>query len=75
MAFYALPPERRAWLVQTGARYVWNTPAVVTARQQLYANLMHVMPDPHAYVVERIARAIDKYINAFHLFDSLTLLG
>jgi len=75
MAFHELPAERRAWLVQTGARYVWNTPAVVTARQQLYANLMHVMPDPHAYVVERIARAIDKYIHAFHLFDSLTLLG
>jgi hypothetical protein len=33
-----------------------------------------VMPDPHVYVLERIERAIDKYINAFNLFDSLTLL-
>lgn len=75
LAFSELSPQRRHWLMLTGARYVWATPTVIAARQQLYANLAHVMPDPHAYVVERIARAIDKYINAFHLFDSLTLLG
>lgn len=75
LAFSKLSPQRRHWLVLTGARYVWATPAVIAARQHLYANLARVMPDPHAYVVERIARAIDKYINAFHLFDSLTLLG
>jgi len=73
-AFFQLSPERRAWLAQTGARYIWTQPAVVDARRRLYENLSAAMPDPHAYVLERIERAIDKYINAFNLFDSLTLL-
>jgi hypothetical protein len=71
--FSELPPRRREWLVQTGARYIWTAPPVLTARDQLYANLSRVLPDPHDYVVERIARAVDKYITAFHLFDSLSL--
>ncbi len=71
--FGDLPSERRAWLAQTGARYIWTNPAVMEARQRLYANLASVMRDPHAYVVDRIARAIDKYITAFGLFDSMTL--
>ncbi|HKZ85205.1 MAG TPA: class II D-tagatose-bisphosphate aldolase, non-catalytic subunit [Anaerolineae bacterium] len=72
--FDALSGERRSWLAQTGARYVWTHPDVVEARRRLYSNLEVVMPDPHAQVVERIARAIDKYVLAFNLFDSLTLL-
>jgi hypothetical protein len=32
------------------------------------------MPDPHAYVVDRVARAIDKYVTAFGLFDAVTRL-
>jgi D-tagatose-1,6-bisphosphate aldolase subunit GatZ/KbaZ len=71
--FSELPPRRREWLVQTGARYIWTAPPVLTARDQLYATLSRVLPDPHDYVVERIARAVDKYITAFHLFDSLSL--
>jgi len=73
-AFSQLSPERRSWLAQTGARYIWTQPAVVDARRKLYENLSAAMPDPHVYVLERIERAIDKYINAFNLFDSLTLL-
>jgi D-tagatose-1,6-bisphosphate aldolase subunit GatZ/KbaZ len=72
-SFAELTAERRLWLVQTGARYVWTVPAVVTARRTLYSNLQAVMPDPNQYVVERIANSIDRYINAFNLFDSLTL--
>jgi hypothetical protein len=68
-----LSPERRSWLTQTGARYVWAAPGVVEARRRLYANLATVMIDPHLCVVERVARAIDKYVNAFGLFDSLAL--
>jgi tagatose-1,6-bisphosphate aldolase non-catalytic subunit AgaZ/GatZ len=73
--FSKLSPERRAWLAQTGARYIWTQPGVVEARRKLYENLSTTMPDPHTYVLERIERAIDKYINAFNLFDSLTLLA
>jgi tagatose-1,6-bisphosphate aldolase non-catalytic subunit AgaZ/GatZ len=73
--FSALTPERRAWLVQTGARYVWREPQVEAARRLLYANLSPILPDPNDYVVERIARALDRYINAFQLFDANRLLS
>jgi len=72
-AFDQLAPERRAWLVQTGSRYVWAAPSVVSARHTLYGNLAAVIPDPHQVVVDRIAWAIERYVVAFHLFDSLTL--
>ena len=69
-----LSPERRSWLTQTGARYVWTAPSVVAARQSLYTNLAPIIPDPHQKVVERIAGCMEKYVVAFHLFDSLSLL-
>lgn len=74
LSFADLSPARRSWLLQTGARYVWTDPRVLEARRSLYDNLSAVMPDPHAFVVRRIARAMERYITHFHLFDSLTLL-
>jgi tagatose-1,6-bisphosphate aldolase non-catalytic subunit AgaZ/GatZ len=68
-----LSPERRSWLTQTGARYIWTAPEVVAARQALYDNLSASLPDPHNIVVERIAHSMEKYVVAFHLFDSLSL--
>ena len=73
--FKDLSPERRVWLAQTGARYIWTNPAVQAARQRLYTNLKMVMPDPHGYVVDRIAASIDRYINAFNLFASIDLFN
>lgn len=72
-AFADLSAGRRAWLVQTGSRYIWTQPAVVAARQTLYRNLSAILPDPHAVVVERIAEVMEKYVVAFHLFASLEL--
>jgi D-tagatose-1,6-bisphosphate aldolase subunit GatZ/KbaZ len=69
----ALPADRRLWLVQTSARYVWAEPEVVAARQSLYAHLSVVTADPHAYVVDQVARAIEEYVSAFNLYDSMTL--
>ena len=71
--FKDLKRDRRDWLVQTGARYIWSLPAVVEARQRLYENLSLIMPEPHNYVVDRIVQSIDKYVRAFNLFDSLTI--
>lgn len=75
LAFEEISAERRAWLVQTSARYVWADEAVLAAREQLYTNLRLVMPDPNAYVVERIAHSMDRYVNAFHLHDANHLLS
>jgi D-tagatose-1,6-bisphosphate aldolase subunit GatZ/KbaZ len=72
--FHSLTEERRAWLTQTGARYVWTAPPVLAARRTLYHNTSLVVPDPHRYVVERIADAIGHYVEAFNLIDSLSLL-
>ena len=71
--FDQVRPERGQWLVQTGSRYVWAEPSVVSARRALYSNLTTVIADPHQVVVDSIALAIDRYVVAFHLFDALML--
>lgn len=76
--FGELTVPRREWLVATGARYVWTRPQVLAARQRLYDNLRDSapdeLPDPHAFVVERIAQSIQMYVEAFNLGGSLSLL-
>ena len=74
-AFGALAPERQEWLVQTGSRYIWTMPAVVSARRQLYQNLLPVMPDPHAIVVDAIGRAIEKYLRKFNLSGGICFMA
>lgn len=74
LPFAELDSARRTWLVQTSARYIWTDDAVQAARQQLYANLAPILLDPHQYVVQRIALAIDAYVNAFGLFNANALL-
>ena len=74
-AFAELDSARRNWLVQTCARYIWTDAQVQATRQQLYANLAPILPDPHQYVVQRIALAIDAYVNAFGLFNANALLA
>ncbi len=66
--------ERREWLIATGARYIWTTPQVLAARWRLYDNLRDTL-DPHGFVVERIAQNIQRYVDAFNLRDSFSLLG
>ncbi|MFN2199777.1 MAG: class II D-tagatose-bisphosphate aldolase non-catalytic subunit [Caldilineaceae bacterium] len=75
LPFQNLSEERRLWLVRTGARYIWTERNVLAARERLYENLGEVLPDPNAYVVERIVESIDHYVNSFNLFDSDHLLG
>jgi len=72
--FDELAPSRQTWLVETGARYVWTDPRVLAARQRLYDGVRPAYPEPHAFVVERIARTIQDYVDAFNLKDSLSLL-
>ncbi len=75
--FDQLAPARQEWLIATGARYVWTNSQVLAARQQLYDNLSLELPElpaPNAFVVDRIAQSIQKYVDAFNLKDSLPLL-
>lgn len=73
--FHALSPERKMWLLKTGARYCWTDPQVIEGRQILFQNLSHSIPDPNEYVVNRICKSIDKYILHFNLMDSQSILS
>ena len=66
--FDALDPERQAWLLRTGSRYVWADPAVRSARSALYQNVS-AYRDPDAFVHWRIKTAILEYTHAFNLVD------
>jgi tagatose-1,6-bisphosphate aldolase non-catalytic subunit AgaZ/GatZ len=72
LPFGDLTSERRKWLVETGARYVWAEATVLEARRRLYSNVRSSVADPHQTVVERIVRAIERYLEAFQLEDSLS---
>jgi D-tagatose-1,6-bisphosphate aldolase subunit GatZ/KbaZ len=74
LPFDELSPARQEWLVATGARYVWTHPSVVAARHQLYRNLEPKLVNPNGFVVDRISQRIQKYVDAFNLRDSLSLL-
>jgi len=73
--FDQLAPARQEWLVATGARYIWTDPRVVAARQRLYDHLRPALPDPHGFVVERIAQNAQVYVDAFNLKDSWEILA
>jgi tagatose-1,6-bisphosphate aldolase non-catalytic subunit AgaZ/GatZ len=73
--FGQLDSARREWLVATGARYVWTNPEVVQARQRLYEHVRGTYPDPHSWIVEQIARSVERYVDAFNLRDSMSLLS
>jgi tagatose-1,6-bisphosphate aldolase non-catalytic subunit AgaZ/GatZ len=71
--FYQLHPDRREWLVQTGARYIWTDPQVLEARKVLYQNVSSLVADPGEFVIDRIASSIRKYIKVFNLTNSLAV--
>ena len=75
LGFDDLMPARQEWLVATGARYVWTVPRVLAARQRLYDCLLPQLATPNAFVVDRIARRIQKYVDAFNLKNSLPHFG
>jgi len=68
-ALQELSPERRAWLVKTGCRYIWAHLRVLASRGLLYRNLAQNGYEPEEMVLLRIERAMDKYFRAFHLLD------
>ncbi|MCF0174872.1 MAG: class II D-tagatose-bisphosphate aldolase, non-catalytic subunit [Bacteroidales bacterium] len=67
LAFEALLPERREWIVQTCCRYIWQKPEALAARSLLYANLERLGIDAEDIVISRIERDMDKYFVAFNI--------
>jgi len=65
--FPHLAPERRAWLVRTGCRYIWTQPDVLRARARLGTNLGEARVDAEGHVRRRIGEVVRRYIRAFGL--------
>ncbi len=72
LGFDELALARQEWLVATGARYVWTVPRVLAARQRLYDGLRSELADPNGFVVDWIARGMQRYVGAFGLKGSLS---
>ena len=72
--FESITPDRQRWLIQTGARYIWQKPEAVAARRMLYDNLVLNGIDAEGIVLSTIERAIDKYYVAFNLVNLNALL-
>ena len=71
LPFDQLSPERQAWLVRTGCRYIWAEPSVLDARTKLYANLSAAGEESEEVVLRAIAQVIHKYFRAFRLTGTL----
>ena len=71
--FEELAPSRRKWLVATGARYVWTSPGVVDGRRRLHDHVRSEQLEPHEFVVGRIGKSIQKYVDAFNLSWTLSI--
>ncbi len=72
--FYSLPNHRQEWLIKTGCRYIWEDPAVASARKQLYKNLSDNGIEASTIVESSIESAMDKYFYKFNLVGLNTLL-
>lgn len=72
--FGTITPDRQSWLIRTGARYIWQKPEAVAARQTLYSNLALNGIDAEGIVLSTIERAIDKYYVAYNLVNLNALL-
>jgi tagatose-1,6-bisphosphate aldolase non-catalytic subunit AgaZ/GatZ len=71
LPFDQLSPERQAWLVRTGCRYIWAKPTVAEARQRLYSNLSGAGEPGEEVVLRAIADVMRKYYRAFRLEGTL----
>jgi D-tagatose-1,6-bisphosphate aldolase subunit GatZ/KbaZ len=73
--FNQLPDQRRVWLLQTGSRYIWRNEKVISSRKILYQNLSNYSLNAHDFVVDKIARTVEKYLQAFNLVGSSDIFG
>jgi D-tagatose-1,6-bisphosphate aldolase subunit GatZ/KbaZ len=67
VSFDKLTQDRKKWLVQTGARYVWTNPNVENAREDLKRNLHKNNIDSEKIIQQDISEIIYKYYKAFNL--------
>ncbi len=72
--FYSIPYHRQEWLIKTGCRYIWEDPAIVSVRKQLYDNLSHNGIEASTIVELSIESAMDKYFYKFNLVGLNSLL-
>ncbi len=67
--FYANSYSRQVWLVKTSARYIWENPDVLVARNKLFRNIENQGIDAEEVLVSHIEKAMDRYFHKFNLVD------
>ncbi len=67
--FYANSYSRQVWLVKTCARYIWENPDVLVARNKLFRNIENQGIDAEEVLVSHIEKAMDRYFHKFNLVD------
>lgn len=72
--FEKIQTERKAWLVSTGCRYIWQNAEVLASRAQLYDNFAGNGILAEEIVLSKIEQAMDNYFNAFNLKNLNDLL-
>ncbi len=67
--FYANSQERQVWLIKTCARYIWENPDVLVARNKMFSNITNQGIDAEEVLVSHIEKAMDRYFHKFNLID------
>lgn len=72
--FYANSLPRQEWIVKTCARYIWENPEVLAARNKMFKNIENHGIDAEEVLISHIEKAMDRYFHKFNLVDLNNLL-
>lgn len=72
--FYSNSLPRQEWIVKTCARYIWENPEVLAARNKMFKNIENHGIDAEEVLISHIEKAMDRYFHKFNLVDLNNLL-
>ena len=72
--FYENSQARQEWLIKTCARYIWEKPEVLVARDKMFKNIENHGIDAEEVLISHIEKAMDRYFHKFNLVDLNKLL-
>jgi len=72
--FYANTPQRQVWMIKTCARYIWENPDVLAARDKLFKNVENHGINAEEVLISHIEKAMERYFYKFNLVDLNNLL-
>jgi tagatose-1,6-bisphosphate aldolase non-catalytic subunit AgaZ/GatZ len=72
--FYANSLPRQEWIIKTCARYIWENPEVLAARDKMFKNIENHGIDAEEVLISHIEKAMERYFHKFNLVDLNKLL-